>query len=72
MPTAEQNRALFAVPMNSEFWAGCDDMQDAELVGRVQPQYPGSARQKRESGTAMFYAVIEEDGTLSRLKLFNK
>jgi TonB family protein len=71
-PTAEQNRALFAVPMNSEFWAGCDDMQDAELVGRVQPPYPESARQKRESGTAIFYAVIEEDGTLSRLTVIQQ
>jgi TonB family protein len=71
-PTAEQNRALFAVPMNSEFWADCDDMQDAELVGHVQPQYPESARQKRESGTAIFYAVIEEDGTLSRLTVIQQ
>jgi len=66
-PVAEENPSLFVAPTEAEFWAHCDDMQEAEVVQRVQPQYPDSARRNRESGTVMFYAVIETDGTLSHL-----
>jgi TonB family protein len=66
-PVTEENPSLFVAPTNSEFWAHCDDMQEAELVRHVQPQYPDGARRNRESGTAIFYAVIEADGNLSHL-----
>lgn len=71
-PTDGENPALFVAPINSEFWAQCDDMQEAEVVGRVQPQYPVSARGNRESGRVIFYAVIEADGTLSQLTLIQQ
>jgi TonB family protein len=71
-PIAEESPSLFVAPTNSEFWAHCDDMQEAELVGRVQPQYPDSARTKREEGMVMFYAVIEVDGSLSHLTLIQR
>jgi TonB family protein len=68
----EENPSLFVAPTNSEFWAHCDDMQEPELVRPVQPQYPDTARRNRESGTAIFYAVIEPDGTLSDLTLIQQ
>ena len=71
-PTAEENPSLFVAPTNSEFWAQCDDMQEAELLRRVQLQYPLTARTKREEGMAMFYAVIEADGSLSHLTLIQR
>jgi TonB family protein len=71
-PSAEEDASLFAVPANSEFWAHCDDMHDAEVEGHVHPLYPESARRNRESGTAIFYGVIETDGTLSDLTLIQQ
>src|ERR1700722_3813826 len=46
-PVVEENPSSFVTPTNSEFWAHCDDMQEAEVVPRVQPQYPDSARRNR-------------------------
>jgi Gram-negative bacterial TonB protein C-terminal len=66
-PVAEENPSAFVVPANSEFWAQCEGMQEAELVGRVQPMYPESARSNHQSGGVMFYAVVEADGTVSHL-----
>ncbi|HEY4978799.1 MAG TPA: hypothetical protein VII25_06520, partial [Candidatus Acidoferrum sp.] len=63
-PISEENTALFVTPKNSEFWPQCDDMQNPELVGRVQPSYPTSARSNREQGRVVFYAVIESNGML--------
>jgi TonB family protein len=71
-PATEVNSALFATPTNSEFWPQCDDMQDPELVGRVQPEYPATARSNGEQGRVVFYAVIESDGTLSHLTLIQR
>jgi len=62
---SEEDSALFAAPPNSLFWMQCDDMQEAEPVGRVQPIYPASARSNFEQGRVIFYAVVETDGTLS-------
>lgn len=65
----ETNPALFDVPVNSEFWAQCDDLQDAELVDRVRPEYPAGARTNREGGRVIFYAVVEADGSLSHIAI---
>ena len=46
----EVNPALFNVPVNAEFWAQCDDMQEPELVDRTQPIYPPAARANYEQG----------------------
>jgi TonB family protein len=67
IPVAEEKPSLFVAPANSEFWAQCDDMQEAELVKRLEPHYPLIARTNREEGMAMFYAVIEADGSVSHL-----
>jgi TonB family protein len=71
-PMVQEDPSLFVAPTNSEFWTQCEDMQEAELVGRVQPQYPLTSRAKREEGMVMFYAVIETDGTLSHLALIQR
>ena len=68
----EENPALFNVPMNAEFWAQCDDMQEAELVDRVQPRYTTSARTNYEQGRVVLYAVIEADGSLSHMTIIHR
>jgi TonB family protein len=70
--TTEDNPALFNAPANSEFWTQCNDMRPAELVNRVQPRYPAMAKTRREEGRVGFYAVIEADGTVSRLTLIQR
>lgn len=71
-PITGGDPAPLAPPTNSEFWPQCDDMQSPELVNRVQPNYPTSARSNGEQGRVVFYAVIESDGTLSHLTLIQR
>jgi len=71
-PITEDSPALFVTPTNSEFWPQCVDMQNPELVDRVQPKYPTSARSNGEQGRVVFYAVIESDGTLSHLTIIQR
>jgi TonB family protein len=68
----QENSALFDVPVNSEFWAQCDDLQDAELVDHVQPRFPASARANHESGRVTLYAVVEADGSLSHMAVIHR
>jgi TonB family protein len=69
---AEENSTLFNVPVNAEFWPQCDDMQEAEPVDRVQPIYPTAARENGWQGRVIMYAVIEADGSLSRLTIIQR
>jgi TonB family protein len=71
-PLAKADPSLFVAPTDSEFWAQCDDMEEPQLIGRVQPQYPLSARSNGKEGRVMFYAVIEADGTLSHLTIIHR
>ena len=71
-PITEDSAGLFVTPANSEFWPQCSDIQNPELVNRVQPRYPASARSNGEHGRPVFYAVIEADGTLSHLTLIQR
>ncbi len=71
-PINKENPALFLAPINSEVWPQCDDMQNPELVGHVQPRYPTSARYNGEQGRVIFYGVIEADGTLSHLTVIQR
>lgn len=71
-PITEGDPGIFSPPTNSEFWPQCSDMQNAELVNRVQPRYPANARTNFEQGRVVFYAVIEPDGTLSNLTLIQR
>jgi len=71
-PITEADPALFASPTNAEYWPQCNDMQGPELVDRVQPKYPTSARSHGEQGRVVFYAVIETDGTISHLTLIQR
>jgi TonB family protein len=71
-PITVEDPALFLAPPNSEFWSECHDMQYPELINRVQPMYPPNARSNREQGRAVFYCVIEADGTLSHLTLIQR
>jgi len=68
-PITEADPGLFAPLANSEFWPQCDDMQVGEVVKRVQPNYPATAREHRDQGRVGFYAVIQVDGSLSNLTL---
>jgi TonB family protein len=71
-PITEDSAGLFVTPVHSEFWPQCNDIQNPELVNRVQPRYPASARSNGEQGRPVFYAVIETDGTLSHLTLIQR
>ncbi len=68
----EENPAPFNVPVNAEFWAQCDDVQEAELVDHVQPRYPASARTNHEQGRVILYAVVEADGSLSHMTIIHR
>jgi hypothetical protein len=67
-----ENPALFNVPVNAEFWAQCDDMQEVELLDRVQPTYPDSSRINHEQGRVILYAVIEVDGSVSHMAIIHR
>lgn len=67
----EENPTLFNLPVNTEFWAQCDDMQETELVGRVQASYPSGARTNHEQGRVILYAVIEANSSVSQLQTPN-
>ena len=68
----EENSELFNVPVNAEFWAQCDDMQEPELVDRTQPIYPPVARANHEQGRVILYAVIEANGSLSHMTIIHR
>ena len=59
--------AEFTPPPSAELWPQCDGMLEADLTGRVVPNYPESARRNREMGRVILYGVVEADGTSSHL-----
>jgi len=71
-PTTDEDPALFIAPTYSERWTQCDEIATPELLNRVHPNYPPTARRNGEQGRVIFYAVIEEDGTLSHLTLIQR
>jgi len=42
-------------------------VQASKIVNRVQPEYPGIARDERLQGTVRLHAIIAKDGSISRL-----
>ena len=68
----EENPALFNVPVGAEFWAQCDDMQEAELIDHVVLRYPATARANHEQGRVVLYGVIEADGSLSHITIIQR
>lgn len=63
----EESPALFNVPEGAESRAQCDDMQEAYVVSQAFPRYPTSALESHTQGIVMLYAVIEVDGSASRI-----
>ena len=55
-------------PPGAEAWPTCDDLLAPVLTTHVSPRYPQSARDHHVEGRVTFYAVVEADGTLSRLR----
>jgi TonB family protein len=70
--TTDENPAHFTVPVNAEFWAQCDDLQEAEAVSRIQPTYPSTSRANHQQGRVILYAVLEADGSLSHLTIIRR
>jgi TonB family protein len=68
----ELDSSLFNAPLDAESWAECDDLQEAELVNRVQPRYTTRARTNGEHGRVICYAVIEADGSLSHITIIHR
>jgi TonB family protein len=61
------NAAEFTPPPSAELWPQCDGMQEADITGRIAPNYPEAARHNREMGRVILYGVVETDGTSSHL-----
>lgn len=47
----------------------CPDIEPVKIKDRIPPVYPQSARARGVQGTVILYAVIEEDGHISDLKI---
>jgi len=47
------------------------DVQSANLIRRVVPAYPQSARQVRISGTVRLLGIIAKDGTIQKLQVLS-
>lgn len=47
------------------------NVQAANLIRKVTPQYPPLAKQARVQGTVRFQAIIGKDGTIQNLQLIN-
>lgn len=64
---SDDHSPLFAAPIQSEFWFICDDTREPKLKNRIHPNYNSDLRAKHEEGRVIFYAVIEQDGSVSHL-----
>ena len=47
------------------------NVQAANLIRKITPQYPPLAKQARVQGTVKFQAIIGKDGTIQNLQLIN-
>jgi TonB family protein len=57
---------------NADFWPRCgDDLQKAKPVSHVSPEYPHAARVNHVQGRVIFFAVVELDGSLSRITVIH-
>jgi TonB family protein len=56
---------LFTAPTGASRWLSCP----LKLKNRIQPDYPQAYRNRGEQGVVTFYAVIGEDGKISKLFL---
>lgn len=69
---ASVNSPSFDPPKNADFWPRCgDELQKAKLVRHVSPEYPHAARVNHVQGRVIFFAVVEVDGSLSRITVIN-
>jgi TonB family protein len=66
------NSASFDNLQGAQFWRTCgDDLQKAKVLNPVQPQYPANTRANHVQGRVAFFAVIEENGSLSQITLIH-
>src|SRR6266850_2128590 len=68
-PLPELPTDFFAPPNDSIRWADCAEGGMWKSKERVQPVYPESARVRGIEGIVVLGGVIEEDGTVSNLRL---
>jgi len=61
------NAGEFTPPSSAELWPQCDGMQEADITGRVAPNYPQAAGRNGEMGRVILYGVVEANGTVSHL-----
>lgn len=61
----------FHPPQNATVWCECTDGAVWKIKDRMQPVYPSSARMRGNQGTVSLYAVIEEDGHISNLRVLH-
>ncbi len=61
--------ATLKPPDGAEVWESCESARAARRIDKTVPDYPSLARREIQSGTVALYGVIEEDGSLSHLKV---
>jgi TonB family protein len=60
---------FFDAAKDATVWDDCPDRAAWKVKERKQPAYPQSARARGVQGTVVLYAIIEEDGHLSNVRI---
>jgi TonB family protein len=60
---------FFSPPKDASVWSDCADGEIWKVKDQVLPAYPRSAQQRKAQGTVILYAVIEDDGHVSNLRI---
>jgi len=70
MPVVAAPKAVEKPPTPQRIRVG-GNVQAANLIRKVTPQYPALAKQARVQGTVRFTAIIGKDGTIQNLQLIS-
>jgi TonB family protein len=60
---------FFDAPKEATVWSDCTDAAPWKIKDRIQPVYPQAARARGVQGTVILYAIIEDDGHISNLRM---
>jgi TonB family protein len=66
---AQTTPTFFDPPKEASVWSDCADLEEWKVKDQTQPAYPQSARMRGAQGTVILYAVIEDDGHVSNLRM---
>jgi TonB family protein len=60
---------FFEPAKEATVWGDCTEAAPWKIKDRPQPVYPESARARKVQGTVILYAIIEDDGHISSLRM---